>query len=144
MRKLAIFLLLLLLAAGGAAAAIYLRIHQPYRGYSGAEQFVEIPAGSGTRRSAIGWSRPAWCVTRSRSELALLLSGQARGLKAGDYRFDRPMTPLDALGKLARGDVYVVNLTFPEGLNIREMAAIAESHGVGTAAEFLDAANDAR
>ena len=52
------------------------------------------------------------------------------------------MTPLEALGKLARGDVYVVNLTFPEGLNIREMAAVAESHGVGTAAEFIEAAND--
>ena len=73
---------------------------------------------------------------------ALLMSGQARVLKAGDYRFDPPMTPLEVLGKLARGEVYVVNLTFPEGLNIREMAAIAESHGVGTAAGFIEAAND--
>jgi UPF0755 protein len=73
---------------------------------------------------------------------ALLVSGQARALKAGDYRFDRPMRPLEVLGKLARGEVYVVHLTFPEGLNIREMAAVAESHGVGTAAQFSEAANE--
>jgi UPF0755 protein len=142
MRKLAIVLLLLILAAGGAAAAIYLRTQQPYRGYSGTEQFVEIPAGSGTR--AIGDRLVAAGVVRDpvTFRAALLMSGQARVLKAGDYRFDRPMTPLEAIGKLARGEVYVVNLTIPEGLTIREMAALAESHGVGTAAEFIAAAND--
>ena len=142
MRKLAIFLLLLILAAGAAAVGIYLRIQQPYRGYSGAEQFVEIPAGSGSR--VIGDRLVAAGVVRDALtfRLALLMSGQARGLQAGDYRFDRPMTPLEALGRIARGEVYVVNLTFPEGLNFREMAAIAESHGVGTAAEFVAAAND--
>ena len=144
MRKLAIVLLLLILAAAGAAAAVYLRIQQPYRGYSGAEQFVEIPAGSGTR--AIGDRLVAAGVVRDplTFRAALLMSGQARGLKAGEYRFDRPMTPLEVLGKIARGEVYVVNLTFPEGLTIREMAAIAESHGVGTAAEFIEAREGSR
>ena len=142
MRKLVIALSLLILVAGGAAAAFYLRLHQPYRGYSGAEQFVEIPTGSGTR--SIGDRLVAAGVVRDplTFKVALLLSGQARGLKAGDYRFDRPMTPFEALRKIARGEVYVVNLTFPEGLNMRELAAIAESHGVGTAAEFVEAAND--
>jgi UPF0755 protein len=103
---------------------------------------VEIPPGSGTR--TIGDRLVAAGVVRDpfTFRVALLFSGQARALKAGDYRFDRPMTPIEVVGKLARGEVYVVNLTFPEGLNIREMAAIAESHGVGTAAEFVAAAND--
>jgi UPF0755 protein len=144
MRKLAIVLLLFVLAAGGAAAALYVRLHQPYRGYSGTEQFVEIPSGSSTK--AIGDRLVAAGVVRDplTFRAALLLSGQARALKAGDYRFDRPMSQYEVLGKLARGEVYVVNLTLPEGLNIREMAAIAESHGVGTAAEFIQAAKDRR
>ena len=144
MRKLVIVLLLLMVAAGSAAAAVYLRIHQPYRGYPGAEQFVEIPSGSTTK--AIGDRLVEAGVVRDplTFRVALMLSGQARGLKAGDYRFDRPMTQYEVLGKLTRGEVYVVNLTLPEGLNIREMAVIAESHGVGTVAEFIEAANDRR
>jgi UPF0755 protein len=143
MRKLAIVLLLLILAAAGAAGAIYLRVRQPYAGYPGTEQFVEIPAGSGTR--VIGDRLVAAGVVRDALTFraALLMSGQARVLKAGEYRFDRPMTALEALGKLARGEVYVINLTIPEGLTVREVAALAESHGVGTGAEFIDAANDA-
>jgi UPF0755 protein len=144
MRKLAIVLLLLVLAACGAGAVLYVRMHQPYRGYPGPEQFVEIPSGSTTK--AIGDRLVAAGVVRDplTFRMALLLSGQARALKAGDYRFDRPMSQYEVLGKLARGEVYVVNLTLPEGLNIREMAALAESHGVGTAAEFMEAAKDRR
>jgi UPF0755 protein len=142
MKRIAIVLLLIVLAAAGAAAAVYMRIYQPYRGYAGAEQLVEVPPGSGTR--TIGDRLVAAGVVRDpfTFRAALLLSGQARVLKAGEYRFDQPMTPFQVLGKLARGEVYIVNLTFPEGLNIREMAAIAESHGVGTAADFIKAAGD--
>ena len=42
--------LVLVLVAGGAAAFMYMRVNQPYRGYEGAEQFVEIPPGAGQRR----------------------------------------------------------------------------------------------
>ena len=103
---------------------------------------MEIPAGSGTR--TIGDRLVAAGVVRDplTFRAALLISGQARVLKAGEYRFDRPMTPLEAMEKIARGDVYVVTVTIPEGLNIREMAALAESRGVGTAAEFIKGAND--
>ena len=35
------------------------------------------------------------------------------------------MTPLEVIDKIARGDVFVVTLTFPEGLTIAEMAKIS-------------------
>jgi UPF0755 protein len=142
MRKLGIAMLLLLVVAAGAAAALYMRIGQPYRGYAGAEQFVDIPAGSSTK--AIGDRLVEAGVVRDplSFRLALWVSGRARALKAGEYRFDQPMTPAEVIGKLARGDVYVVNITFPEGRNIAEMAAIVESRGAGTAAGFASAAAD--
>jgi UPF0755 protein len=43
---------------------------------------------------------------------------------------------------LARGDVYTQRLTFPEGLNVEEMAKVYESHGFGRAADFLAAARN--
>jgi cell division protein YceG involved in septum cleavage len=43
---------LLILAAGAAAVTISVRTRQPYRGYAGTEQFVDIAPGSSTK--AIG------------------------------------------------------------------------------------------
>jgi len=48
MKKLIGLVLLLLIAAGAAAAAMYVRVHQPFRGYDAAEQFVDIPQGTGS------------------------------------------------------------------------------------------------
>jgi UPF0755 protein len=142
MKKLPGFLLLVALGAGAAAALLYVRVNQPYRGYEGAEQFVEIPQGTGS--VAIGDRLVAAGVIRDRSvyRTAIWLTAQGRHLKAGEYRFDRPMTPFEVIDKIARGDVYVVTVTFPEGLTVAEMAKIFESHGLGPAASFVQAAKD--
>jgi UPF0755 protein len=143
MKNIAVFLVLIVLGAGAAAAVFVARARAPYRGYTGGEQFVEIPAGSGT--SAIGARLVAAGVVRDTLtyRAALWMSGLARRLQAGEYRFDRPLTPAQVIDKIARGDVYVVTLTFPEGLTIADMAAIVEAHGFGSAAAFVDAAKDA-
>ena len=142
MKKLVGFLVLVLVGACIAAALIYTRVNQPYRGYSGAEQFVEIPPGTGSM--PIGERLVAAGVVRDIATFrtALWMSNQGRHLKAGEYRFDREMTPLAIIDKIARGDVHVITVTFPEGLTVAEMARIAESHGLGTAASFVRAAKD--
>ena len=48
MKKLLAFLAIVLLLAGGGLALMYVRVNQPYRGYDGAEQFVDLPQGSGS------------------------------------------------------------------------------------------------
>ena len=134
--------MLLVLVAGGAVAFLYMRVNQPYRGYEGAEQFVEIPQGAGS--VGIGDRLVDAGVIRDRStyRTAVWMTGQGRQLKAGDYRFDRAMTPFEVIDKIARGDVHVIHVTFPEGLTMTEMAKIFESQGFGTAAAFLAAAKD--
>ncbi|MBI3401383.1 MAG: endolytic transglycosylase MltG [Acidobacteria bacterium] len=142
MRALAVFLVTCLALACGAAALMYTRVHQPYRGFTGPEQFVDLPMGAGSRTIgerlvAGGVVRDAWTF-----RLALWQSGRGRHLKAGEYRFDRAMTPFEIIDKLSRGDVYVVNVTFPEGLTIAEMATIFEARGFGPRAAFVAAAQD--
>jgi UPF0755 protein len=135
--------IVVLVAVGGAAAYVVLaRVNAPYQGYSGEAQFVDIPSGAGPR--AIGDRLVAAGVVRDSLtyRAALLLSGEARHLKAGEYRFDAPMTARDVIGKIARGDVYLISVTFPEGLTIAEMAHIFESHGLGPANDFVRAAQD--
>ena len=142
MKKLVALISLLILVAGAAAAVIHQRTGQPYRAYEGAEQFVDIPPGVGT--NAIGDRLIAAGVIQDvlTYRLALWMSGQARVLKAGEYRFDRPMTPLGVLAKIARGDVHVITVTFPEGLTIAEMSKIFESHALGSTSAFVDASAD--
>jgi len=146
MRRLPIVVVVVLLVAGTAALLgvrqIQARLSVPYKGYSEAERFVDIPPATGAaeiRRRLVDAG-----VVRDETifRLALWWTGDARNLKAGEYQFDRPMTVLEVVDKLARGDVYARRLTFPEGLTIREMASLYESRGFGTAREFLAAARD--
>ena len=131
-----------LLAAVGAAAMLYMRTSEPFKGYDAAEQFVVIEPGSGTR--SIGQRLIQAGVIRDEATFraALWRSGRARTLQAGEFRFDRPMTPAEVIDKIARGDVYNRRITFPEGLNIQEMARIYEQQGFGKAAAFIEAARD--
>ncbi len=146
MRSLLGRVLMLLLAlsvgAGAAATALYLRAREPYQGYAGGEQFIDLPAGEGTK--GIGQRLVAAGIVRDglTFRTALWLTGRARALKAGEYRFDRPLTPIEVVDKIARGDVYFIAVTFPEGLTAREMAAIADLHGIGPPSAFAGAAEN--
>jgi UPF0755 protein len=128
-----------LLAA--AVAFWQMTVHQttPFRGYAGEGQFVEVPQGAGP--SAIGARLVAAGVVHDKWSwwIALRQSGRATRLKAGEYYFDRPMTPAEVIDKLVRGDVYLRAVTFPEGLTARQMARIYEDRGLGTASAFLAA-----
>jgi UPF0755 protein len=142
MKKLLGFVFLIVVSACAVAALVYVRVRQPYRGYDAAEQFVEIPQGAGS--VPIGERLVAAGVIRDpiTFRIALWRSRQGRRLKAGEYRFDRAMTPLEVIDKIARGDVFVITVTFPEGLTFSEMSKIFEAHGLGPAASFVEAAKD--
>jgi UPF0755 protein len=132
----------LLVVAGGLGYVALQRLNEPFLGYQGTEQFVDIPSGASTR--SIGDALIAKGVVRDEItyRLALWASGDARRLQAGEYRFDHPMTVREVLGKIARGEVDTIAITFPEGLTITEMSKIFEGHGFGSAASFVAAAHD--
>lgn len=132
--------ILLAIAVAIAGAFMYRRVQEPFKGYAAAEQFVEIPQGSSA--PGIGQRLVAAGIVRDETSfrIALWLSNRSRQLKAGEYRFDRPMTPYEAIDKIARGDVYLRTITFPEGLTIDEMARLFESQGFGPASAFRAAA----
>ncbi len=139
-RAIIALVVLLLLAVAAGALLIIARSGEPYKGYTGSEQFVEVPPGASP--NAIGRRLAAAGVVRDLATFryALARSGQARRLQAGDYRFDRPLRAREVIDMLARGEVYLRPITFREGLTIRQMAAIYEQSGFGKAAEFVKAA----
>jgi UPF0755 protein len=142
-RALALVTLIIVVAAGAAAVAVWRGwngIHEPYKGYGGPEQFVTIRQGAAS--GEIGRAlADAHIISDLRAfRAALWWTGQGRHLKAGEYRFDHEVTPLDVIGVLVRGDVYTQRITFPEGLTIEEMAKLYEMHGLGAARDFVAAA----
>jgi UPF0755 protein len=140
-RAVLLLALVIILTAAAAAYMVYSRVDAPFRGYEGEAQELEIPPGSTTR--AIGERLVSAGLVRDNVtyRVALWLGGDARRLKAGEYRFDKPMSARDVLGKIARGEVDLVNVTFREGLTIGDMAAIFEAQGFGPAATFREAAS---
>ncbi|HYT67482.1 MAG TPA: endolytic transglycosylase MltG [Vicinamibacterales bacterium] len=143
MKKFALFILLLIVIGAAAGWWFYRGVDRPFKGYDAAEQFVDIPPGS--RSVAIARSLADAGVVRDVNsfKLALWISGSARRLQAGEYRFDHPMSARQVAEKIARGDVYVRPITFPEGLTIRQMAELYEGKGFGDAKTFIAAASHA-
>jgi UPF0755 protein len=136
-------LIVLLAVAGGVALYFgYQRVHEPFKGYDAAEVFLDVAPGSSP--ATISQQLISAGIVRDRVTFrsALWISGQARELKAGEYRFDRAMTPLEVIDKIARGDVHRRLITFREGLTIAEMARVYEEAGFGSAADFMKAATD--
>jgi len=142
-KRLFVLVVIVAVIGGGVAWWAYSKLIEPFRGYPDVEVFVDIPPGSGPNN--IGERLVSAGVVRDEMTFraAVLVSGRARTLKAGEYRFDSPMHALDVITKIARGDVYKRLLTFREGLTIAEMAQVFEEKGFGKAADFISAAANA-
>lgn len=128
------------LVTAGVALWMYMRLERPFRGYEARERFVEIPSGAGS--AVIGRRLAEAGVVRDELtfRLALWRSGQGRRLQAGEYRFDTPLSAREVVDRIARGDVYLRPVTFPEGMTIRQMSDVFARAGLGEAREFVAAA----
>jgi len=51
------------------------------------------------------------------------LLGKAQRIQAGTYRLDKPMSALEIIDKLARGDVVFVEALFVEGTTLKQWLA---------------------
>jgi len=144
MKRLILIAVALVVAGGlGAAAWVYRSLEQPYRGFTEPELFVEIPTGSSTTSMARRLAEAGVVPNATAFEAAVWLRKAGRRLQAGEYRFDRPATPMEVVDRLARGDVYLRSITFREGLTIRQMAQLFEEKGFGPADTFVAAASNA-
>ena len=128
-----------LLAAVAGAWVIH-RLNQPYKGFSD-PVFVEFERGTSTRSIATvladkGVIQDRWLLLAAR--------GLRRGanLQAGEYKFDKPASPFEILGRLARGDIYYMELLVPEGFNMFDIADAVGKLGTMRPETFLAAARN--
>jgi UPF0755 protein len=135
-KKVAVIVAAGVLLAGAATLSLF----ESYRGFQG-ETFVQLDRGAGSAAIArtlaeAGVIRYAWQFWILRG-----MEPSAR-LQAGEYRFAGPATAREVFGRIARGDVYYLEFTVPEGSNMFDIARSLEAAGAMPAEDFLRAAAD--
>ncbi|HKQ52172.1 MAG TPA: endolytic transglycosylase MltG [Pyrinomonadaceae bacterium] len=92
--------------------------------HSKADQYIEIPRGSTPDQiinnlEALGVIRHGWLL-----RLYIRLTNSGQTLKAGEYRFPSPVSPLQVLRKLQEGEQRLSRLTVIEGWTRWDIASL--------------------
>jgi UPF0755 protein len=106
--------LLVLLAASASAIWVYRDLHTPIQ-HTKHGQYVEIPRGSSpttviSKLADEGIIKHKWPLT-----LYLKLTANGSQLKAGEYDFPSPISPLGVFARLREGEQRMLRLTVVEG-----------------------------
>ncbi len=88
---------------------------------------VEIPRGAGFRTAMEQLEKAGVSMRRSEFELLARSLGRGRDIKAGSYEIAQPLTPLQLLDKLTRGDVTQAELRLIEGWTFAQFRAALDA-----------------
>jgi UPF0755 protein len=88
---------------------------------------VEIPRGAGFRAAIDQLERAGVTMHRTEFELMARLMGKARDIKAGSYEIAQPLTPMQLLDKLTRGDVTQSEVRLIEGWTFAQFRAVLDA-----------------
>lgn len=122
-RVILLFILLLILACAGSLLWLRHELQEP-RLHSQSEQYIAIPKGSTpdqiiSNLENLGVIRRGWLL-----RLYVRLTGSGQRLRAGEYRFTSPISPLGVLKKLEEGEQRLSRLTVIEGWTRWDIAAL--------------------
>ena len=118
-------------------------LRTPYQGYKEPKTRVELRRGQAT--AAILQNLQRHGVLRD-EWIPLVYLKFLRGrdsLKAGVYEFDKPLSPVEVIDKLVRGDVVLKTITVREGLDRFAVAKLFADEGLGTEATWDTATRNA-
>lgn len=139
LKTLGCLVLLGALATGGAAWWAWSTLHRPY-GEGEERLLVEPGTDAGTILSRLD---ARGVIADARLARAWLVYAQDDPpLHAGEYRFELPLTTLEVLDKMIRGDVILHRVTVIEGLTLDETAQALANAGFGELDAFLAAMRD--
>ena len=124
MKFLKILVLLFILAAlavGGAAFWLYKSLNAAHA-HNKTNQFIAIPKGSTPNEIIEKLPPKAFSPIRFRRRFTCARSATRANFKAGEYQFDSPITPLQVLEELEKGEERTIKLTIPEGFTRFDIA----------------------
>jgi UPF0755 protein len=139
MKKFAFFVVFVL-AVGGAYLYLLDRLTEPFQGFS-EPVTIEFPHGTSTSQMA-SMLADKGVIQHSWLFLAARFVRRGARLQAGEYQFSKADSPLDVYGRIARGDIFYMELLVPEGFNMFDVADAVAKLGTMSANDFLAAARD--
>jgi len=117
-------LVVLAIAAAAAHGAWYLGSPVTIRKYP---VEIEIPRGAGFRAAMEQLEKSGVGVRRYEFELLARSTGKVRDIKAGSYEILQPVTPMQLLQKLTRGDVTQAEIRLIEGWTFAQFRAALDA-----------------
>jgi UPF0755 protein len=126
----AVIFFILMLAITAIGIFIWSELNKPYRKFTEDKLLVAIPSGTSLD------SASRLLTTKGVVKDPWLLKGlfyynwtQAK-MKAGEYVFDRAMTPFEVYDKLLRGEQQYLVVTVPEGTNTLDLPMMLTKKGI--------------
>lgn len=127
-----------LIAAAGLSW-LWISLNAPYLDYLGEAVFFEVSRGMTVREIAEDLESRGIIQSSDLFRFYIRVAGKGKSLKAGEYKFDHPVSLIEVVDKLDRGDVHYHRVTIPEGLDLDETAAVFVASGFGSFKDFEEA-----
>jgi UPF0755 protein len=108
-------------AAGGVSYWIYSSLSKPHQ-HSKANQFIEISKGSNPNEIIEKLASEGILASALPTQIYIRSFGDASKIRAGEYKFDSPISPLQVLKELEKGEQRTTKLTIPEGFTRFDIA----------------------
>jgi UPF0755 protein len=102
----------------------------------------EIPAGKNFHQIAQRLEAQGLVSSAFKLRVLAKLTHQGARVKMGEYALNKGMSPQEILAILVSGKSILYPITFPEGANIYEMAALLQSKNIYKSEDFLKACHD--
>lgn len=116
-----VLLILAILATGGAAYWVYKSLNTPHA-HGKSNQYIQIAKGSTPDEIVAKLTSEGILVSSIPTEVYLKTLGDTTKLQAGEFQFDSPVTPLQVLKELEKGEERTAKLPIPEGFTRFDIA----------------------
>ena len=116
----AIFIILVA-AVGGVSYLIYNSLNKSHQ-HAKANVFIQIPKGSTPNEIISKLTAEGILQSDFATRVYLRTFGDASKLQAGEFQFESPITPLQVLKEMEKGEERTLKLTIPEGFTRFDIA----------------------
>ncbi|MGI8786588.1 MAG: endolytic transglycosylase MltG [Pyrinomonadaceae bacterium] len=113
--------IVLIVAVGGISYWIYNNLHKSHQ-HDKSNQYIQIPKGSTPNEIVEKLAAEGVLANSLPTQIYLRTFGEANNLKAGEYQFESPITPLQVIKELEKGEERTSKLTIPEGFTRFDIA----------------------
>jgi UPF0755 protein len=116
-------ILLVVLVLFAAQAWLKSAVQRPHP-HLAAQKIITFKPGTGSSEIIATLQREGVLASQMPTKLWLRFFARNQKFKAGDYQFPSPITPLQVVNMLVKGDVATRSFTIPEGYNQWDIARI--------------------